>query len=204
MVDLSILTEEISRNIGLLILPKEPLKRVDYSITSTAVRIKDDRTLDLGVYVKAASKEAYSSIKNLWSDVFPYISKDGPSWLKAKKTLEMLHTVTCNDRTITPEGNETAPRMAVVDNLRALINCYAAQPSTIPQIKRYCGRTDSNASDFDRRMSNERQFLSENREALNMLIFSKKEQLDKIYAHHAKFAEGIFYSTELKNIQDGE
>ncbi len=202
MANLSILTEEISRNVGLLIPPKEHLKRVDYSIASTAVRIKDDKTLDLGVYVKAVSKDTYSSIESLWADVFVDIYKDGPSWRKAKKLLEMLHTVTCNDRTITPEGNETRPRAAVIDNLQALINYHSALPSAIPQIKRYCGRTDPMAGDFDRRMSNEMKFLSENREALNSMIFSKKEQLDKIYAHHAKFAEEFFYSTDLRGIKD--
>jgi hypothetical protein len=134
--------------------------------------------------------------------VFVDIASDGPSWLKAKKLLEMVHTVTCNDRTITPEGNETKPRAAIIDNLQALITYHSALPSATPQIKRYCGRTDPLAADFDKRMSNERKFLSENREALNSIIFSKKDHLDKIYAHHAKFAEGFSYSTELRGVKD--
>lgn len=202
MTNIPILEDTVTANIGKLTLPREPVKRVEYGLASVAVRILDAKTLDLGVYVKANSKEPYDNLQSFWYGVLPEIQTNIPSWQKTKKLLEFKHTLTCNDRTITPEGNETAQRASVIDGLQGLIDFYAALPMDVQAVKRYSGRTDPKQSDFDTRLANERKFLSENKDALMARVFSNADQIKRIYAHHAKFAEGILYRTDLRGVKD--
>lgn len=202
MANILDLEQKITQNVGLLTPPVDGFKRVEYSIASSAVRIVDDKTLDLGVYIKAAPKETYDSIETLWYGILPEIQTNIPNWQKAKKLLEFKHTITCNDRTITPAGNETPKRMAILDSLSELIDFYASLPSDSGKISRYSGRIDPKQSDFDTRLANERKFLDANKDALLARVFSKKEELGRIYAHHAKFAEGMLYRTDIRGVHD--
>lgn len=202
MANIALLTDTVNENIGLLIPPKEPILQVDFSIVSTAVSIRDNETLDLSVYVDAKQKHnEYASLEDYWVDTKPVLQQDIHPGLKAKKMFEMRYAVTCNDRTIV-DGCETKPRAAVLDSLQGLINHYTSTPAEIPLIKRYSGRDDPCAAEFDRRIANEMAFLRENSGALNGMIFHMADEVRKIRAHSHKFAEKIMYKTELKGIYD--
>ncbi len=202
MADIALLTDSVDKNIGILIPPKEPILQIDTSIVSTGVVIRDNATLDLRVYIDSKQKcNEYASLEDYWIDVKPFLQQNIHPGLKAKKMFEMRNAVTSNDRTIV-DGCETKPRAAVLDSLKALIEHYVSIPAEKPSVKRYSGRTDPLPDDFDQRMENEMKFLRENGDALNAMIFYNTEELKQIRAHSHKFAEKIFYKTELKGIKD--
>jgi hypothetical protein len=203
MADIALLTDDVDKNIGILIPPKEPILLIDTSIVSTSITIRDNATLDLRVYVDSKRKgNEYASLEDYWIEAKPVLEQSIHPGLKAKKMFEMRNAVTSNDRTIV-DGCETKPRAAILDSLKALIEHYTSIPAEKPVVKRYSGRTDP-PDDFDQRMDNEMKFLRENRDALNAMIFYNPEELKNIRAHSHKFAEKIMYRTVLNGIKDGE
>ncbi len=202
MTDISKLLETVSENVGALIPLKEPILQIDFSIVSTGVSMRNKETLDLRVYIDAKQKlNEYASLEDYWVDSMPVLQQNIHPGLKAKKMFEMRYAVTSNDRTIV-NGCETKPRAAVLDSLKEMIDHYTSTPAEIPLIKRYSGRDDPRAEEFDQRIANEIAFLRENSDALNGMIFHMADELRKIRAHSHKFAEKIIYETKLNGIRD--
>lgn len=204
MADISLLTDTVDNNIDNLIPPKEPIFGFEYKIVSTGITIRDNETLDLRIFINSKLRpHEYTSLEDYWADTKQVLQQSIHPGLKAKAALELRHAVAAYDRTITPEGFETVPRDKVLTSLQAIMDHYTSQPTETPRIYRYSGRNEPRANEFAVHMALESSFLCLNRDALNSMIFSNKEELKKIYAHKHKFPEGVMYSTELKNVRDG-
>lgn len=185
---------DITANISILRPPKRAIVNLDFSISYLNVTIVDDEKLNLKVTIDSDIKDAeYESLQGYWIDTKRVLLQATHPALKAKAAFELRYAVAMYDRTITADGLETKPRAAVLEGLEKVIDHFTSQQVELPKIKRYEGRKDPQINEPERILFHEGLFLCRNKYALSAMIFSKKDEIKRIYVSAPNS-----YSTELQ------
>jgi hypothetical protein len=199
----------VDENIGKLSILRKAtgldgqINKVDFSINRCKVTIKNEKTLDVEVFVKSELKRSeYASLEDHWIDVKPRLQSSIEPGLKAKETYELLYAVLLYDATNKPDGRSGKQRANVQAALEGLISHYTKIPMKPQNIFRYQMRDSKTAPGSEAHEFHQLMFLQMNRNALHALLFSSKEIISELDAKSDEFAAGNVYTKTLHGVQD--
>lgn len=179
------------------------INKIEFSISTCDITIKDEYTLDVEVAVTMWRKEMeYASMFDYWVDVKPRLLKSTDNGLKSKEAYEFLYALQVYDGTTKPNGNSSPSRALVQAALEELINVYTGEPTQKPAFYRFGERDSKAILGCENYKYNCSMFLIMNKNALHSLLFSQKQTIDEIDSKSAELAKGAVYRKTLRGIAD--